>query len=103
MTNPLASVNVDPDGAGGLPASQYDVTFGSSYESEISWYILSANIEALVYVDLYWIFTLYSGFGLSGNYGSFYMKLSATGDVTGTGTLAGSNFGYSDGLIPNNI
>jgi hypothetical protein len=84
---PLASVDVDPDGAGPLTASQYDVNFGSNYESEISWYILSANIEALVYIDLYWIFTLYSGFGLSGNYGSFSMKLSAQGNVTGDAPL----------------
>jgi hypothetical protein len=83
----LDSIEIDPDGGGGLPASPYDVTFGSNYESEISWYILSANIQALVYIDFYWIFTLYSGFGLSGNYGSFSMKLSAEGEVTGDAPL----------------
>ena len=83
MTIPFDTIEVDPDDTGPLPSSSYNLTFESTYSSDIEWFIVSVNTSALVYFNFYWIFDLYTGFGLSVNYGSFSMDLDADGDVRG--------------------
>jgi len=78
-TYTLEGIEVDV----GLPLTkQINVDFDPSYDLEISWFMVSLNAQALVYFDIFWIFTAYTGIGVVGTYGSFDMNISGSGEVT---------------------
>lgn len=90
----IGNLEVDPDGAGALPAKSYPLTYTPDYELTMKWWMLSTGVRALGYLDFYWIFTGYTGLGLFGSYGSLNMSIDGVGDVNGDATYVsdgGSN------------
>jgi len=74
----MPTIEVDP-GSGPIPV---DLTYLSVYTNEIKWFVLSVNLQALVYGEIYWIFNIYTGFGMTVNYGLFNFDLNTAGNVT---------------------
>lgn len=81
---PLGQIEADPDGAGGFPASSIDLSSDTNYDIKTKWYMLTTQARVLAYVDIFWIFGFYSGFGANLNYGSFDIDATLTGNVTTT-------------------
>ena len=44
------------------------------YDSNIHWAIFTIDAQAVAYFDLFYLFSLYTGFGVAGNIGSFKCK-----------------------------
>jgi hypothetical protein len=61
-----------------------NVSFNPQYQLMLSWWLISPSIQALFYFDFFWIFSIYTGFGLAVHLGSFDLNLTATGDVDTT-------------------
>ncbi|PKL37832.1 MAG: hypothetical protein CVV44_15985 [Spirochaetae bacterium HGW-Spirochaetae-1] len=91
----MPTIEVDPDGAGGVPASEVELSYTSDYANEIKWFVLSVNLQALVYGEIYWIFNIYTGFGMSVNYGVFNFDLNTAGNVTTDDAIYMANNGGS--------
>jgi len=58
-------------------------TYTPSYTLAVSWLMISASVQAVVYLDFLWIFNLYFGIGATLNFGSFDMNLEGSGPVVG--------------------
>ncbi len=102
---PLGNIQVDiPSPVSTTEDVSLDLT--SDYTADIKWYILSANSQIIAYFDFLWIFSMYTGLGISFNFGHFSLDVEGTGTVTttsstyiaaagtdtlGTMTLASSN------------
>ena len=54
------------------------VGFSGDYDSVIDWMIFAVTAQAIAYCDILYIFSIYSGFGLTGNIG--YFKIGFDGD-----------------------
>ena len=66
------------------PLTTVDLEFNPQYQMMLSWWLISPSVQAIFYFDFLWIFSLYTGFGLSVHLGSFDLNLTASGDVTTT-------------------
>ncbi len=78
---PLDAITIDP-GTGAPFPKDIQLEFEPSYTGSISYFLAAANAQALVYVNFFFIFNLYTGFGTAINFGSFDVTLQATGDAT---------------------
>ena len=52
------------------------------YTLDITWYQLSASAQATAYFDIMYLFSFYTGFGLTVGYGWFNFDFEYSGDVT---------------------
>ena len=55
--------------------------FSGKYEAEISWKVYSVTVQAVAYVDIFYLFSFYTGFGLTGGYGNFSTDFNGSGDL----------------------
>ncbi len=74
--------NITIDDGGG-PAD-YPVEFSGIYDARVLWGIISVTGQAVAYFDIMYLFSLYSGFGLSANFGYFKMSFDGNGILTET-------------------
>ncbi|MBN2400876.1 MAG: hypothetical protein JXN64_00605, partial [Spirochaetes bacterium] len=56
--------------------------FDGGFDANIHWAIFTIDAQAVAYFDLLYLFSLYSGFGVAGNIGSFKVKFEGEGDFT---------------------
>ncbi len=68
---------------GGLAAG-VPINFNGIFESNIHWAIFTIDAQAIAYFDIFYLFSLYTGFGVAGNIGSFKVKFDGGGDATTT-------------------
>ncbi len=72
--------NVEVDyGSGPTPIPLH---FEGDYNTRVLWSLITLSTQAVAYFDILYFFSLYSGFGLSGNIGYFKFEFDGTGDVT---------------------
>ena len=76
----MKNVEVDPPGL--PPPLAVNLDFKPNYSASVGWFITSVTGEALAYMHVFWIFSVYTGFGLTVQYGFFSFKLDAGGQVT---------------------
>jgi hypothetical protein len=69
-----------------------DMQFDGTYNAIIEWSVFSLTTQVIGYLDLFYFFSLYSGFGLSGNFGFFDVEFDGTGSLLSHdfNTLTGS-------------
>ncbi len=72
------------------------VTYESNYEASAKWYSLTGSGTALVYLDFFWIFSFYTGFGIAVNWGLMTFKANGTGPVYTADADYLANQGTSD-------
>jgi len=60
------------------------MNFDGQFEANIHWAIFTLDAQAIAYFDIFYIFSLYTGFGVAGNIGAF--KLESTGEGAATTT-----------------
>ncbi|MFH0974176.1 MAG: hypothetical protein V1874_00165 [Spirochaetota bacterium] len=65
----------------GLP-SGVPMHFDGAFDANIHWAIFTIDAQAVAYFDIFYLFSLYSGFGVAGNIGSFKVKFKGEGDFT---------------------
>ncbi len=82
---PLTSTTVP------LPApvgdQEIDLTFDGDFDLYIEGTIFSLTTQVIAYVDLFYFFSFYSGFGLTGNYGSFEIDFDGNGNLVTDSTV----------------
>lgn len=61
----------------------------ANYVASLEWYQLSCTAQALIYFDVLYLFSVYTGFGLSWGYGWFGLDFDAAGTVVGTSGYTG--------------
>lgn len=64
-----------------------DMNFDGQFGAEIGWSIFTLEAQAIAYFDIFYLFSLYSGFGVAGNIGSFDTEFSGIGTLTTTNTI----------------
>ncbi len=72
-------------GGGPVPVP---VGFDGDYQARVLWSIFSLTAQAVAYFDVFYLFSFYTGFGLTGNYGYFKMEFD------GDGLLSSDDPGY---------
>lgn len=77
---PLETITIDP-GTGPPFPKELELQFEPTYSSTVKYFLASANAQALIYVNFFFLFNLYTGFGTSLNFGSFDVNIQATGDA----------------------
>ena len=90
--------------------SDYTVTseFDGDYSSSIKWKMMSITAQAVTYIDIMYLFSFYTGFGLTGNLGFFSTEFDGTGIVSSDDpslpgaprTLGGITFESSNNYRP---
>ncbi|MDY6934046.1 MAG: hypothetical protein SVZ03_07475 [Spirochaetota bacterium] len=63
----------------GTQSTSINMQFDGNYTAAINWSIFSITAQAISYIDLLYIFSLYSGFGISGNIGSISVGFDGDG------------------------
>ncbi len=58
-----------------------DISIDPQYQMNLSWWLISPSVQAIFYFDFFWIFSIYTGFGLAVHIGSFDLNLTANGNV----------------------
>jgi len=66
-------------GSGDLPVP---IDFSGNYDARVLWGLISVTGQAVAYFDIMYLFSLYSGFGLTANFGYFKMDFNGDGDLT---------------------
>jgi hypothetical protein len=66
---------------GGAP-NTITANFDGEYNARVLWSIFSLTAQAVAYFDVFYLFSFYTGFGLTGNVGYFKMRFGGTGDLT---------------------
>ena len=56
--------------------------FDGDYDAAINWKIISLTAQAVSYIDIMYLFSFYTGFGLTGNLGFFNTDFDGTGILT---------------------
>jgi hypothetical protein len=70
-----------PYGIVELSGGDAEITLETDYTLQQKWYVLSGSSTALAYVHLFWIFSAYTGVGISANYGSVDLSFIADSNV----------------------
>jgi len=65
-----------------VPIGPVPFTLDAHYNFNLKWFMLSANAQAMVYIDFLWILNLYTGLGIAMTYGSIGLDGSGLGPVT---------------------
>ena len=55
------------------------VDFDGDYQARILWSMFSLTAQAVAYFDIFYLFSFYTGFGLTGNVGYFKMEFDGDG------------------------
>lgn len=67
----------------GVPTA-VPINFDGQFEANIHWAIFTLDAQAVAYFDIFYLFSLYTGFGLAGNIGSFKLQSAGSGNATTT-------------------
>ena len=59
----------------------FNIQFIGGLDAAIKWSIFSITTQAVAYFDFLYIFSLYSGFGLSCNFGTFSIEFDGEGEL----------------------
>ncbi len=59
-----------------------ETNFDGEYRARVLWSIFSLTAQAVAYFDVFYLFSFYTGFGITGNAGYFKMRFGGTGDLT---------------------
>ena len=70
------------------------ISFNGTYDANIHWAIFTIDAQAIAYFDIFYLFSLYSGFGIAGNIGSFDVEFNGEG----TGTTSEPTWPYSSAV-----
>ncbi|HPQ53257.1 MAG TPA: hypothetical protein PK253_08385 [Spirochaetota bacterium] len=73
----------------GIPQT-VDLDFTGSYEAEITYAMYSGTVNMVAFVDIFTLFSFYSGMGMSAGSGYFKAKFDGTGTLSYSGTDVGS-------------
>lgn len=73
----LSETDIQYSGA----AQNVDMRFSGDYTTIIEWSIFSLTAQVIGYMDIFYIFSLYTGFGVTGNIGYFDIDFSGNGDL----------------------
>lgn len=70
-------------------SNDYPLTsnFNSTYGATVSWTVFTVSAQAIAYIDVMYLFSFYSGFGLATNLGFFSTDFSGNGQLTTDDTL----------------
>jgi hypothetical protein len=79
---------------GGIP-----INFDGTFESNIHWAIFTIDAQAVAYFDIFYLFSLYTGFGLAGNIGSFKLEFEGEGRGTTDDPLFSGTYGQDVGTV----
>lgn len=75
--------NITVTNPGPGPASyEVPINFDGQYQTKIHWTIFTVDAQAIAYFDIFYFISLYSGFGVAGNIGSFNIKFIGSGNAT---------------------
>ncbi len=77
-----------------------DMQFNGTYTSVIEYSVFSLTAQVIGYVDIFYFFSFYTGFGFTGNYGFFKIEFDGTGkmlsddlaELTGSDEVGTVNF-----------
>jgi hypothetical protein len=64
------------------PTRTVPMHFDGQFDANIHWAIFTLDAQAIAYFDIFYLFSLYSGFGATGNIGSFKVKFNGNGTFT---------------------
>ncbi len=59
-----------------------NLSLDSRYNADVNWAVYSATAQALAYFDFFYLFSFYTGMGLTGGYGIFNTTFTANGTLT---------------------
>ncbi len=59
-----------------------DMQFNGDYTAVIEWSVFSLTSQIIAYIDIFYFFSLYTGFGISGNAGYFDIQFDGSGGLT---------------------
>jgi len=62
-------------------SNSINMNFDGNFETTTSWSVYSVTAQAIAYFDIFYLFSIYSGLGLTGGYGFFDSKFIGTGDL----------------------
>jgi hypothetical protein len=84
----LSNTDVQISGA----PQNIDMQFDGIYDATIEWSLFSLTTQVIGYLDLFYLFSLYTGFGITGNFGFFDIKFDGAGDLSSSdfAALSGS-------------
>jgi hypothetical protein len=91
MSGTLAFDGQYPYDMGSISTAAGDVSvmLNSLYSAKMRWYMGSVTLEALACFDIFWIFSIYTGAGMTMAYGS--MRMQFIGYALGSAYPAGAN------------
>lgn len=58
-----------------------DMQFDGTYNAIIEWSVFSITTQVIGYIDIFYFFSLYTGFDLTGNFGFFDIEFDGTGKL----------------------
>jgi hypothetical protein len=64
------------------PSVPITLKFDGDYDSRILWSLFTISAQAIAYFDIFYLFSLYTGFGLAGNIGYFKFEFNGDGMLT---------------------
>lgn len=70
-----------------------NMQFDGTFDSAVTMVVFSLNAQAVAYLDVFYIFSLYSGFGLAGNIGTFNVEFNGQGSLTTNNPVYYTAFG----------
>jgi hypothetical protein len=88
-----------------------DLALAGDYTAALKWYQMSVSFQTLIYFDILYLFSIYTGFGLSVGKGWFEIDFDVFADATdtatstqlGTVTLVSENKYQPDNFLPTSI
>ena len=69
----------------GIPTN-IPMYFNGQFDANIHWAVFTMDAQAIAYLDIFYLFSLYSGFGFAGSIGSFKVSFEGEGDFTTNST-----------------
>lgn len=67
-----------------------DLDFTGNYDAEITYAVYSGTVNMVAFVDIFTLFSFYSGLGMSAGSGYFKAKFDGTGTLSSSGTDIGT-------------
>jgi hypothetical protein len=64
------------------PPTNVPVHFNGTFDANIHWAIFTIDAQAIAYFDIFYLFSIYTGFGAACNIGAFKVQFAGDGDAT---------------------
>lgn len=91
--------NLTIDNGGGTTYTFSDVQFNGTYEADVTWKVISGTVSAFAHLELFTIFDLYTGLGITLGTGFFNYDFTGDGLMTTTDALYTGVYGSAQGNV----